>query len=149
MVYDAVNRLVYTVDGLGAVTQNLYDADSNLIETIAYANKIPTTTAATAAAIQAALARLRSGAAPAADAAERRAQILVNRFCLNCHLVGGVGGKDGPDLSAIGLKLGADQIETRVIDPKAVQADAMMLSLADKISADDIKRIAAWFAARK
>jgi YD repeat-containing protein len=55
MVYDAANRLVYAVDGLGAVTQNMYDADGNVIEAIAYANKIPTTTAATAAAIQAAL----------------------------------------------------------------------------------------------
>lgn len=101
------------------------------------------------AAIQAALARLRSGAAPPADAGQRRIQILVNRFCLNCHLVGGVGGKDGPDLSAIGLKLGADQIETRIIDPKVMQADAQMPSLAAKINAEDIKLIAAWFAARK
>ncbi len=55
MVYDAANRLVYSVDGVGAVTQNLYDADGNVIETIAYSGAIPTTTAATAAAIQAAL----------------------------------------------------------------------------------------------
>lgn len=109
----------------------------------------PETNQPDTAAIQAALGRMRSGAPPPADAATRQAEILVNRFCLNCHMVEGVGGKDGPDLSAIGLKVGADQIELRIIDPKSVQADAMMPALADKISADDIKRIAAWFARRK
>jgi mono/diheme cytochrome c family protein len=73
----------------------------------------------------------------------------VNRFCLNCHRVEGVGGSDGPDLSTVGLKFGAEQIEQRIIDPKSVQVDAEMPALADKISADDIKIIAAWFAARK
>jgi ubiquinol-cytochrome c reductase cytochrome b subunit len=102
-------------------------------------------------AIQAALARLRSGAPPPTESGTRHVQIpvLVNRFCLNCHKVGPVGGKDGPDLTAIGLKLGADQIEMRIVDPTAVQADAQMKSLADKISAEDIKRISAWFAARR
>ena len=109
----------------------------------------PETNKPDTAAIQAALARLRSGAPPMADVGPRQVDVLVNRFCVNCHRVEGVGGKDGPDLSVIGLKLGADQIEMRIIDPKVVQADAMMPALGDKISAEDIKRIAAWFAAHK
>jgi ubiquinol-cytochrome c reductase cytochrome b subunit len=109
----------------------------------------PETNQPDTAAIQAALARLRSGAPPAAVVGPRQVDILVNRFCLNCHRVEGVGGKDGPALSTIGLKLGADQIEMRIIDPKVVQADAKMPALGDKISPEDIKRIAAWFAAHK
>jgi ubiquinol-cytochrome c reductase cytochrome b subunit len=109
----------------------------------------PETNPPDTAAIQAALARLRSGPPPPADASARQADVLVNRFCVTCHRVEGVGGRDGPDLSAIGLKLGADQIEMRIIDPKVVQADAEMPAFADKISPDDIRRIAAWFAAHK
>jgi ubiquinol-cytochrome c reductase cytochrome b subunit len=109
----------------------------------------PETNQPDTAAIQAALARLRSGPPPAGEAGARQVDVLVNRFCVSCHRVEGVGGQDGPDLSAIGLKLGADQIEMRVIDPKVVQADAQMPAFADRISPEDIKRIAAWFAAHK
>jgi ubiquinol-cytochrome c reductase cytochrome b subunit len=100
-------------------------------------------------AIQAALARLRSGPPPPVDAATRHRQVLVSRFCLSCHRVDGVGGSDGPDLSSVGLKLSAAQIEQRILDPKSVQADAQMPALADKIAADDIRILAAWFASRK
>ena len=33
-VYDAQNRLLYTLDGIGAVTKYTYDAKDNVIETI-------------------------------------------------------------------------------------------------------------------
>ena len=39
-VYDAAGRAIYTVDGLGGVTQAVRDADGNVVETIAYANRI-------------------------------------------------------------------------------------------------------------
>lgn len=109
----------------------------------------PESNAADTLAIQTALARLRSTSPPAVDAATRHVQVLISRFCLNCHVIDGVGGKDGPNLSAPGLKFGADQIEQRIIDPKAIQADAKMPALADRISADDIKLIAAFLAAKK
>jgi ubiquinol-cytochrome c reductase cytochrome b subunit len=109
----------------------------------------PASNAADTLAIQAALARLRSATPPAFAGGVRHVQVLVNRFCLSCHTIDGVGGKDGPNLSAPGLKFGADQIEMRIIDPKAIQADARMPALADRINADDIKAIAAWLAAKK
>jgi YD repeat-containing protein len=55
LVYDTANRVSYSLDALGDVTHDLYDANGNLIETIAYAHPIPPSTPATAAAIQAAL----------------------------------------------------------------------------------------------
>jgi YD repeat-containing protein len=56
LVYDAANRVNYVIDGVGAVTQNVYDANGNLIQRIAYAEAIPTSTPATDVAVSAALA---------------------------------------------------------------------------------------------
>ncbi len=109
----------------------------------------PTSIQADTLALRAALARLRSGPPPVHDAPTRHLHVLLNRFCLNCHKIGGVGGTDGPDLSTAGLKFSADQVEQRIIDPKSVKADAEMPALGDKISAEDIRLIAAWVAARK
>ncbi|RKP48432.1 LysM peptidoglycan-binding domain-containing protein [Trinickia fusca] len=47
--YDKANRLVYTANGVGAVTQNIYDADGNLIRTIAYATPLNPQTLSTVA----------------------------------------------------------------------------------------------------
>src|SRR5260221_1222293 len=43
MVYDAANRLAYSVDGVGAVAQNVYDADGNVVRTVANANALSPT----------------------------------------------------------------------------------------------------------
>ena len=59
MAYDDADRLTYTVDALGDVTQVVYDANSNIVAHIAYANPVaaptassePTSAAALAAAI--------------------------------------------------------------------------------------------------
>ena len=39
-VYDAANRLIWSADGTGAVTQRVYDADGNLTKLVAYATPI-------------------------------------------------------------------------------------------------------------
>lgn len=39
-VYDAANRAIYTIDAAGYVTQNHYDANGNVIRTVAYATAI-------------------------------------------------------------------------------------------------------------
>lgn len=54
-VYDASNRVVYTIDGVGAVKRNVYDANGNLAERIAYATTVPPDTAATETALHAAI----------------------------------------------------------------------------------------------
>ncbi len=54
-VYDADGREIYCIDALGGVTQKTYDANGNVIQTIAYANFIAPGTALTQAAIAAAL----------------------------------------------------------------------------------------------
>jgi YD repeat-containing protein len=54
-VYDRDGREVYTIDALGGVTQRIYDAEGNVLHRIGYAKTIPVATAATIAAVGAAL----------------------------------------------------------------------------------------------
>lgn len=61
-VYDGLNRAIYTLDGVGAVTRNVYDANGNVIERNAYSATVPVGTAATAAALSAAIAPLTNAA---------------------------------------------------------------------------------------
>ena len=109
----------------------------------------PETDEAETSAIRAALARMRAGRPPALDPATRHVYLLVNQHCLSCHTIDGVGGKDGPNLSKAGEKLDPGEIERRIINPTAIQLDAEMPALGDKISPEDIRAIAQWLGKRK
>jgi ubiquinol-cytochrome c reductase cytochrome b subunit len=109
----------------------------------------PTTNQGETRSILAALARLRTGAPPAVDPDTKKLYTIFSRFCLNCHIIDGVGGKDGPDISHVGRKLDAATIERRIIDPASVDPMADMPSFAGRISPEDIKLIASWLGARK
>jgi len=100
-------------------------------------------------AMLAALARMRAGAPPAIDAAQASLDVLVNRYCLKCHVIDGIGGDEGPELSHAGKKLDAATIAKRITDPKSVKPDSDMPSFADKLSPAEIHSIAAWVAAKK
>ncbi|MDQ0072702.1 YD repeat-containing protein [Variovorax boronicumulans] len=54
-VYDQLNRAIYTIDGVGAVKRAVYDGNGNVVERIGYAVTVPVATAATAAALAAAV----------------------------------------------------------------------------------------------
>ncbi|RIX79080.1 putative adhesin [Acidovorax cavernicola] len=54
-VYDQLNRATYTINGVGAVTRTIHDANGNVVERLAYATTVPVTTAATASALAAAI----------------------------------------------------------------------------------------------
>ncbi|MDQ0045676.1 LysM peptidoglycan-binding domain-containing protein [Variovorax boronicumulans] len=54
-VYDQLNRATYTIDGVGAVTRAIYDANGNVVERLAYATPVPIATVATASALAAAI----------------------------------------------------------------------------------------------
>lgn len=101
------------------------------------------------AAITAALARLRGGNAPAIDEATRRVAVLVNRSCLTCHLIGGVGGQEGPDLTRVGGKYDAAAMAKRIANPRDVKPDAEMPAFRSKLTKEEIQAIADWLAARK
>ena len=54
-VYDQLNRAIYTIDGVGAVTRNIYDGNGNVVERMAYSVAVPPSTAATVSALDAAI----------------------------------------------------------------------------------------------
>ncbi len=63
-VYDALGRKTYTIDGIGAVVQQVFDAAGNIKERFAYSLRVPVATAATPQALAAAVAQV---ADPARD----------------------------------------------------------------------------------
>jgi len=76
-VYDAADRAIYSMDASGAVSESHYDGDGNLVERIAYANRIDPNTAATADAVATAAHAV---ADPARDAHVRQVYDKANRL---------------------------------------------------------------------
>ncbi|MDN6886457.1 hypothetical protein QMO14_22970, partial [Variovorax sp. CAN2819] len=66
-VYDQLGRTIYTVDGTGAVVQQSYDGNGNVLERIAYATSIPVSTPGSAAAIAGAIAGIANATRDAHD----------------------------------------------------------------------------------
>jgi ubiquinol-cytochrome c reductase cytochrome b subunit len=100
-------------------------------------------------AIRMAIAKMRSGDPPAIDEVGRRSVVLVNRHCLSCHVIGEVGGTEGPDLTHVGEKLDPGVIERRIVNPADVQIDAKMPAFHDKLTAEEIHSIALWLGTRR
>ena len=89
------------------------------------------------------------GAPPHVDAGTAHIYKLLSSYCLNCHLIDGVGGKEGPALTTPGKELDASTIEQRIIDPTMLDPAAEMPPFGEKLSPEDIKLLAAWLAKRK
>ncbi|WP_418124768.1 deaminase domain-containing protein [Variovorax sp. 160MFSha2.1] len=66
-VYDQLGRTIYTVDGTGAVVQQSYDGNGNVLERIGYATPIPVSTPGSAAAIADAIAGIANATRDAHD----------------------------------------------------------------------------------
>jgi ubiquinol-cytochrome c reductase cytochrome b subunit len=101
------------------------------------------------AALLAALARGRSGVLPSIPAADAQALVLFNRNCLRCHLIGTVGGDEGPELDGIGSKLDEARIVTQITSPKTTDPNGDMPSFEGKLTPEEIRTIAQWLARHK
>ena len=99
--------------------------------------------------ILAALSRLRTSHPPVTDAETTHVYQLLGTYCLNCHLIDGVGGKEGPELSHAGKKLDMATIEQRITDPTMIDPAAEMPAFGEKISPEDIRLLAVWLSKRK
>ncbi len=86
-VYDALNRAIYNVSATGAVIALSYDGNGNMVDRVTYAASIPAATAATKAAISAAVAAI---ADPSRDAHVRRVVDAANRLTWSVDGVGAV-----------------------------------------------------------
>jgi mono/diheme cytochrome c family protein len=61
---------------------------------------------------------------------EKAVRILSDRLpCLGCHVIGGSGGRVGPDLTYVGERLNPDEILRRIADPQGVQPGSVMPSV--------------------
>lgn len=76
-IYDAGNRAIFTVDGVGAVVAQTYDGNGNVLSRVAYAQAIPASTGMTQASLAAAVATI---ADPSRDASMRYSYDAAGRL---------------------------------------------------------------------
>lgn len=86
---------------------------------------------------------------PGFDPGTETAASVYARFCIGCHVIDGEGGKDGPELSAIGGKHDADFLKQLVADPEAVNPDAEMPSFKSRLTQDELDAIARYLSTRR
>jgi len=100
-------------------------------------------------AILAAVAKMRASPPPVTSPAENEIALLLTRHCLSCHIVDGVGGKEGPDLTHVGQHADEAGIARRIADPKTVKPDSEMPAFGTKLSPEEIQALSAYLASRK
>jgi ubiquinol-cytochrome c reductase cytochrome b subunit len=101
------------------------------------------------AAILAALGRGRSGAIAAPSGEDARVAVLFNRNCLRCHVMGAVGGDEGPKLTDVGARISEPNLVKQIATPLAVKPDGDMPAFEGKLSPEEIQTLARWLSARK
>jgi mono/diheme cytochrome c family protein len=107
-------------------------------------------TAAETTAVLAYLRKVRLGApVPVVPEAERKIAIQYARACAGCHTIDGDGISDGPDLTHAGRVRDAVWIAKKIVYPTAEDPKARMPSLADKMTADQVRVMAEFLARRK
>jgi ubiquinol-cytochrome c reductase cytochrome b subunit len=91
----------------------------------------------------------RGGVPPQWSAEARDASVVFARHCIGCHTIDGDGGTDGPDLSRAGRKHGFDWLRSWIARPEAVKSDAEMPAFDEKLSPNELDRVARFLAARR
>jgi nitric oxide reductase subunit C len=69
------------------------------------------------------------------------AALFKENGCFECHLLGGVGGTEGPALDQVGARLNVDQIAKIIADPQSTNPNSLMPAY-DEISPEDRLAIA-------
>ena len=86
-------------------------------------------------------------AAPAfaADNNARAMELVKAQGCLGCHKIAGTGGTFGPALDGVGKRLSAEQIRTKLVNPKATNPNSVMPSFSH-LSPQDLKTLVDYLA---
>jgi len=95
-------------------------------------------------ALLAALARGRSGSPLPEVNDDGRMAVVFNRHCLRCHVMGPIGGTEGPSLIGVGAKINEAGLIRQITAPLDVKPTGEMPAFADKLSSDDIAALAQW-----
>jgi YD repeat-containing protein len=120
-VYDAQNRAIFTIDGTGAVTQQVYDGNGNVLAKLAYATPVPVSTPATAAALSAAVGGI---ANPSRDESVRQVFDAANRVVWSVNGVGAVTHYTYDGDGNVTSKIGYATALVAGADPSTVSASA-------------------------
>jgi ubiquinol-cytochrome c reductase cytochrome b subunit len=89
----------------------------------------------------------RGGGAPEVSSDTRDASVLLARHCLSCHVIDAEGGTDGPDLSRVGRKRAPDWLRQWIARPTVIKPDAEMPAFQEKLSQEELDRLARFLAA--
>jgi len=76
------------------------------------------------------------------------APFLFQRYCGGCHMIDGVGGTDGPDLSAVGAYRDAEFLAQVIRNPSDVIKGAEMPGFADKLDEETTLDLANYLTAQ-
>jgi ubiquinol-cytochrome c reductase cytochrome b subunit len=99
-------------------------------------------------AMVAALAKGRTGVPLPAVDEDGRMNVLFNRHCLRCHVLGAVGGDEGPALTGIGMEADEARLIRQITVPRELKPDGEMPSFVDKLTPDEIAALARWLTLR-
>lgn len=75
------------------------------------------------------------------EEAKQGEELFKTMGCPACHMIGGIGGQIGPDLTKVGGRRSADWIEQQIKDPKSHYPNSVMPSFA-QLPDKDVKAIA-------
>ncbi|MFQ5740624.1 MAG: cytochrome b N-terminal domain-containing protein [Acidobacteriota bacterium] len=71
----------------------------------------------------------------------RARQVLIEKKCINCHTIQGVGGRIGPNLSQAGWKFSRAHFRAQILDPKSHNPTTKMPSFRGVISEHDLEAV--------
>ncbi|MEJ5991922.1 LysM peptidoglycan-binding domain-containing protein [Ramlibacter sp. PS3R-8] len=148
MVYDEAGRLAFQVDGVGAVTEQVYDRLGQVVRTISYANPLATLPALGAATSLAAMrTAVTTLAAAATDRSMRFGYDAMGRQVL---AIDGTGAATETEYDAVG-NVKAVIRRSKVVSLSALSPAAGFAELSGKVamSADDQRTQYAYDAARR
>jgi len=83
-----------------------------------------------------------TGASPAAGDPVKGKAVFTTLKCTMCHIIAGVGGKMGPDLSAVGTKRDAAWLAKYLPNPKGIDPKNKMP--AAKATGQDLDNLVAY-----
>jgi ubiquinol-cytochrome c reductase cytochrome b subunit len=96
------------------------------------------------------MAKVRTGAAyPSIPNETRTASLVIGRYCASCHMIEGEGGMAGPDLTHEGAKHDAKWLKDWITDPSVVDPAANMPPFGDRLTEDELVKLADYLANRK
>ena len=86
---------------------------------------------------------------PGFDGQTETAAAVYARYCIGCHTLENDGGRDGPDLTAVGAKHDAEYLKRLIARPDAVNPDAEMPGFATRLTDAELTAIARYLASRR